>query len=256
MGAATGLDHVMTREGGCGPEVYGDGGFFVQPMFVRRVPSRDWDRFIKCVKTLVRTSPEYRAFIARCKTVEGMSTCAFMPGVTDQDATIEMHHAILGLHDVAEMVADHMSADSGITSMSVAHEVLRAHFAGMVPVVALSETVHQLVHTGEVAIHVRQVHGDLVALLRTYHRGVTAEHILKVRRALEASRSGELHSPDLLRLPAPEEMYANPRATFDALDAAYRGAAGSPGPHPAAGIKETTDHGSPPWEDDEESEDG
>ena len=59
----SGLEHVDRRQGPNGPEVCTDGGFFIQPLFVRRVHSRDWDRFIKCVKALVRSSLEYKRFI-------------------------------------------------------------------------------------------------------------------------------------------------------------------------------------------------
>jgi hypothetical protein len=149
-----------------------------------------------------------------------------------------------------------MTATSGITTLSVAHEVMKAHFAGMVPTVSLSETVHQLVHSGEINIHVRQVHGDVVALLRTYHRGVAAEHILKIRKALEVSKGNELHSPDLLRLPSPEEIYVNPKATFEAIEAAYR-STGSEQEQTMEGAGNSSNNSAsiPPWEDDEESED-
>lgn len=238
----SGLEHVRTESGRCGPQVRGEDGWFIQPLLVRRVPSRDWDRFVNNVKAAVRRSPEYRRFVGLCKSERGMTRCAFQPGVEDDKADVEIHHAILGLHDVVELVADHMSASSGISTLLVANEVMRAHFAWMVPVVPVGETVHEAIHAGKLCVHVKQVHGDVVSLLKTYYGGIQAEHILKIKRAISES-GGDLHAPDLFRIASPEEMTTNPKATLESLERAYLGNAIAD----RSGVVEKGDE-KPPWD--------
>ena len=187
---------------------------FVQPLFTRRVPGREWGRFVSCVKRLVRTSPEYKKFVGYCKSEWGMNRCSFLGDVTDDDgAEVEVHHAVLSLHDVVEIVADHiMSGGVGVTTLTVAHEVLRAHFAGLIPVAPLSRTAHQLVHSGQLAVHAGMLRGDLVGFLKTFNKGITAEHAAKVRDAVAITWSGAPLHPEGLLDRAADELEAPPAA--------------------------------------------
>jgi len=193
----TGLEHLKIIDGLDGPEIHTESGWYVQPLFYRRIPNKDWNRFINCTKALIRNSPEYKTFVSKCKNM-GMIQCSFLHNVEDENATIEIHHAILGLHDICEIVTDHISCETGVTSMLIAHEVLKAHFNNMIAVVALSKTVHQLVHAGKVHIHIHQIYGDILSFLKTYYRGVKTEHILKLKRAIDNSKENKFHDENLL----------------------------------------------------------
>jgi hypothetical protein len=184
----SGLEHVATREGQDGPEIKADGAPDFQPLFIKDMDSKEYVRLVNSCKSLIRSSPEYKAFIAHCKADLGLTNCSFLPGVSSEDAEVEIHHAVLGLQEIVEIVLDHLMAEGrGTTSMIVCHEVMSAHFRGEVCVVPLSETVHNLVHAGKVIVPVGMVHGNLLPLLKRFKNGIRPEHVSKIRAAYELS---------------------------------------------------------------------
>jgi len=199
-GEHDGLGHVKSVTTDLGPELRSEGGMYVQPFFSRELSGKDWTRFVNNVKQSIRSSIEYKLFVSTCKTDLGLNNCSFLGNVVGEDRVeIELHHSPLTLHETVEIVADSMLArGKGITTMRVAHEVMAAHFAGLVGVVPLSETVHELVHAGKVSVHVGQVYGRVGDFLRVYEAGVDEEHLSKVLMAVELSRRGELMGEGLL----------------------------------------------------------
>jgi len=115
----------------------------------------------------------------------------------DEKVNIEMHHSPFTIHEIIEIIVEHMIAEKPITTMMVCHEVMKAHFNGMVGIVPLSETVHQLVHAGKINIDIRQTYGDTFKFLKTYSKGVREEHLKKLKMILDASERGILHDKNL-----------------------------------------------------------
>jgi hypothetical protein len=160
---------------------------------------KDWERFIGTVKSMVRSSQEYRHFVSVCKIELGMTNCSFLHRVSSEEegVDVEIHHAGLGLHEIVEIVAEDLIADGGVTSMTVADSVMAAHFDGLVMVCPLSKTAHELVHAGRLNVKVEQCHGDLAGLLRRHARGVRGDHLERIRTFLDLSLR-PAHEPGLL----------------------------------------------------------
>ena len=164
-------------------------GYFNQRFGSKELNGKAWIRFINNVKRMVRGSVEYKMFCALCREEFDMSNCKFFGQIDDRDGKvkIEIHHAILGIHEIIEIIVESMIQKGPITTMLVAHEVMKAHFNLSIPVVSLSETAHELVHSGDLQVHMNQTSGDIVEFLRRYKDGFTPELLLKVMDFIENS---------------------------------------------------------------------
>jgi hypothetical protein len=160
------------------------GGFFEEAfMMDRTVSPEDSARFIKKVEALVRSSTEYKAYIGHLRIDLGLNRCSFMPNVdvSTGEVSLEMHHAPLTLYAITDLILSHRLAQGHpVTSLTIADEVIQAHFAGMVGLVPMVESVHKLVHAGTLVVSPHMVHGDWVALLRAYPLGVTEDLLIQL----------------------------------------------------------------------------
>lgn len=178
------------------------------PLFTKNLSSKDWLRFITAVKGLIRSSYEYKLWVGQCKELLQLRNCSFLGDVDDESTDIEIHHAFLGLHDIVEIVADHLIATQGhVTSMTLCHEVMSAHYNGMVAIVPVSITVHELIHAGKIRVHYQQVYGDLKQFLLLYKKGVRPQHLEKLRKAIGAGIDDQpLYRPELLAVTPASDM--------------------------------------------------
>jgi len=198
--STNGLDHISVKKEGEDITTVSSHSPYYLPLYTKNLNSKDWYKFICNVKSMVRSSYEYRLWVGQCKEILNLTNCSFLGNVTDDDTDIEIHHAYLTIHDIIEIIADWMIAnDIKLNSMTLAHEVMKAHYMGLVPVVPLSITVHELVHAGKIHIHYQQIYGDLKKFIDIYKAGIREEHLKKIQKELEYSLNSEtLHDEKLL----------------------------------------------------------
>lgn len=194
----TGLDHINSDKE---LTLHSTQSLYLQEYKQKNFENKEWIKFVNNCKGMIRTSIEYKNFVAYCKSQLGMTNCSFLGMVDDsQDVEIEIHHAIFTLHDIIEIVMDDMlRSERGISTLEVCNRVMKLHFKGLISIVPLSVTVHQLVHAHKINVHINQVYGDLIGFIRLFRASLTEEHIKKVRFVIEASKK-ELHGEELLKL--------------------------------------------------------
>jgi hypothetical protein len=195
----SGLESVISIEEDDNILVKTEEGYYNQPLFIKNYDNKEWVKFINTCKRIIRSSSEYKTFVSYCKQEFNCTNCAFLPNVNDEFAEVEIHHAILNLHDIVEIIADHLTKKGNTTSLEVCHEVIKSHFAGMVSVVPLSKVVHDLVHEGKINISINQVYGNCIRLLEKYPEGITDIHLEKIRIAYKLSKR-ELIKESLLEI--------------------------------------------------------
>lgn len=138
----------------------------------------DYNRFIKGCEKIVRTSDEYKAYIAFLVNEMKLDHCMILSNITfDDNVTVEMHHGpILTLFDYCAIVTEHFIRNEiPLSTFAVAKTVLMEHYDHNVQVVMLSKTAHEMAHTKKIFIHPKQAWGDLNRFLEKYHDGVTPE---------------------------------------------------------------------------------
>lgn len=162
--------------------------------------------FIKAVEHLVRTSKHYSRYIKYIRDDIGLNFCQVLSNIKidepDALTKLEMHHGpILTLFDYASIITDWMLAhNKKITTFNVADRLLDEHFKNNIQVVMLSETVHQLVHTGSIFLNVKHAFGDLKTFIEKYRDGVSDEYIERINKYLDSCskyESFDKHTLDL-----------------------------------------------------------
>ena len=187
---ASGLEAIRLH-GERDEELYlsADSSFFEESFTTDRiVTAEEMVRFIKKIEALVRGSREYKAWVGHLRNDVGLNRCSFLSNLdfSTDEIGLEMHHCPLTLYEIVEVVLNHRFArGQAVTSLSVADEVMRAHFEDHVGVVPLSRSVHKLVHAGTVSVHSLQVHGDWLSFVRDYADGINEETVAKLLRFVE-----------------------------------------------------------------------
>lgn len=174
----TGLDHVSSVVTDRDLEIHSEHNYFIEGFSSAQIiEAKEYSKFIKASEKIVRQSFEYAQYLGWLKSLEvGIASCSVMSNVTAEDATIEMHHYPFSLYDLCEIVASRQfSQVDRITTFSVADEVLKCHFENLIGLVPLSETMHNLVHSGKIFINLKQVFGKVIDFIEKYNEFISVE---------------------------------------------------------------------------------
>lgn len=129
-------------------------------------------KFIKTVEKIVRTSVEYKRFIAYLHSHFGMTYDMFFNNVSKDKGKrvkIEIHHMPFTLYDIVNVVLMKYEVEEiPIDPLVIAEEVMMCHYKGMVTLVPLSTTVHQLYHRGDIFIPLQFVDKGFVSFYQAY----------------------------------------------------------------------------------------
>lgn len=133
---------------------------------------KDYDHFVKDVEKEVRKSFEYRALIKYLRENMGMNKCSFLKGVSNEetfDIKIEIHHYPFTLRDIVEIVfRKRCYYRESLNLEMVTKEVMELHYKLIIGLIPLSETVHQLAHSGRLFIPVNNVLGRYDLFVELY----------------------------------------------------------------------------------------
>ena len=133
--------------------------------------------FIEDIERIIRTSREYNGFTFYNKAANKQSTCkAIGFDSYETDFTLEIHHVIY-LYDIVyitgiSMLKD-LADDQFLMSYDVASQVMKDHFEGIIPIVPLSKTYHQLYHSGDYNFDKEDIYGDYEIWLDKYKEFIT-----------------------------------------------------------------------------------
>ena len=160
--------------------------------------------FMTCAINRFRRSRTYTNYKAHLMGM-GMNRCQVHSNIhSDEEqemATIEMHHNILTIFDVALVIVGHMlNVRGAITTFDLTELLRMEHINHRVCTVMLSKTAHQLVHSDEdFVIPPSMCFGDWIGFLKLYHTGITPalaykliDYIDKVTKNCEISKNESL----------------------------------------------------------------
>ena len=120
------------------------------------IPDVDFDdqksvnRYVKSIKSMVRTSKEYKDFVRFLKNKLELNRCMFFPKIKkyrDKKISIEMHHTGFVMEDIIRIILRHRYKNNlDYDTLSVAEHVMLEHYKGNIALTALSATIHDLIH--------------------------------------------------------------------------------------------------------------
>jgi len=128
--------------------------------------------FIKeCVRD-VRNCHEFRRYLKFISENINLQGCSYLRNMGPElanEVKIECHHHPLTLYDICELVLCRVeNTGSRLTTMSITNEVVALHFRGLVGLVPLTETLHEMAHDGQLFIDPQTIHGKWDDLIREY----------------------------------------------------------------------------------------
>lgn len=160
-----------------------------------------YEKMIKKIEKVVRNSYEYREYVKFLKEEIDMNECSFFKGLTRDDVRIEIHHAPFTLYDITSIVFYYMQVNNFHYSvLDVAEEVMKLHYEGMVGLIPLSLTVHDLVHEGDVFIPVDCVYGNVSGFVKKYKNYMTEDQKNLLLKNIEETNklNNEKYNPSIL----------------------------------------------------------
>lgn len=147
-----------------------------KPMLIPRLPvittEKQRVKLIMTIERLVRQNIDYKDIITFMRKNINMDQCEFFDNFKagKRRGMIEIHHAPFDLFSIVEVVMDKMEKDKGyIDEYPVADEVLRMHYEGLIGLIPLSITCHQLVHDGKLVVPLNCVYGRFVEFTNKYY---------------------------------------------------------------------------------------
>lgn len=163
----------------------------------------DYRVFLKNVESAFRKSREYRAIKSRL-IESGMSNCQIHGNLNSEMVSIEMHHNMLTLFDLAMIITEHMVRTTGkVSSFDVERLLVEAHNNNEVLLVMLSKTPHQVYHANpEFFLPFEMCIGEPAKFLERYKYGITQDIAYKILRYLrqEERNEGKINDQGLLNI--------------------------------------------------------
>jgi len=133
------------------------------------VNEKDFNSFIRCTKSVVRTSYEYRFWTRYIKDTMRYNTCQFTQE-SSEELTLDIHHHPISLENIVRIVTEDklLKTNEGVSSVTIATEVLKLHYANKVGFVVLVKSLHEKFHNGFLQIPISMCHGNWQYILQEY----------------------------------------------------------------------------------------
>jgi hypothetical protein len=154
------------------------------------------EKTIMYVEKQIRGSNEYRSYVRYLKEELDLTKCALLPAIDIKSTpvSLEFHHFPYTLFDITGIVGRSMISEAGedgtVSTFDIAERVMREHFENHVGLVPLTETLHQMAHSGAVAIPFDKINGNFRAFSDRYKDFIEPDFLDRIE-ALERYNGSE-----------------------------------------------------------------
>ena len=176
-----------------------------KPIVIPRLPVYSTDKqrvkLVKQIESYCRSAMEYSDLIAYLRKHVDMNECTFLQNFKagKKKGMIEIHHAPYTLFSIVDIVMRKQEETLGyVDEFKVAEEVMRLHYAGLVGLIPLSVTVHQLVHDNQMHIPLWTVYGNFVKFTNMYYDWIPQPTKEALQKEIELSKEFK-NNPELLK---------------------------------------------------------
>lgn len=179
-----------------------DGFFTERYYFTDYFDDAKLKKLIKGIEKAVRQSTEYSNYIGFLNGDLGLTNCAVLGNIAkEKGVTIEMHHYPFTLYDIVYLnVMKRILTQEKINTFLVAREVLQDHYDNLIGLVPLCDTVHDLVHAGEIFVNLKSVYGNINGFIEKYEVAMSDDLIEKYNKIIEMSEKNTVYSEtDILK---------------------------------------------------------
>jgi hypothetical protein len=175
-----------------------------KPIIIPRLPVTTTDKqrvkLTKQIESYCRSSLEYTDLITYLHKYVDMNECTFMNEFKGgkKKGMIEIHHSPFTLFSIVDVVMrKHEDQIGYIDELKVAEEVMRLHYSGLVGLIPLSVTCHQLVHDNQLPVPLWCVYGRFVEFTKRYYDWIPDELLMALDEKVQESRRFKAHPEEL-----------------------------------------------------------
>lgn len=165
------------------------------PILIPRLPvittDKQRDKLIKTIESLVRSSIDYKDLIKYLRTYIDMNQCEFFENFKagKRKGMIEIHHSPFDLYTIVDVVMQKMEKTEGyLDELVIADKVLQMHYEGLIGLIPLSITAHQLVHDGKLIVPLNCVYGRFVEFTNLFYNELGEERLEILKNNIDMTR--------------------------------------------------------------------
>lgn len=166
------------------------------PIVIPRLPvvtnDKQKTKLIKSIETYIRSSLEYKDLIKYLKDYIDMNQCEFFQNFdgSQKPGLIQIHHEPFDLFSITQIVMNRQETELGyINELQVAEEVMRLHYRGLVGLIPLSVTAHELVHDGKLIVPLNCVYGKFVQFVKEYYDYIDDVYLVMLNEKIEQTKN-------------------------------------------------------------------
>lgn len=168
---------------------------------------RDKTKLIKRIERQIRSSQEYRDYIAFLRDNVGMDACAFFNNInkdSSKSIRIEIHHEPLTLYDYVRVVLEkYIKEGLPINDMMIAEETMELHYKNQVGLIPLSKTLHLIIHgdnSEKLVIPAYMIFGDYSKFIEDYGDYLDEDDLIytKIEKMIERTKEIKKNSFEFL----------------------------------------------------------
>ena len=181
------------------PSIYSPNADYCIQFALTKEQKYDYEEYEAVLKSAIsgfRKSNTYRHYKSYLYSL-GLDCCQFHPYIQATDdhdiATLEMHHCMLNIYDIAIMITEHVLNTVGaITEYDLAEILKCEHAQNRIPIVMLCKTCHQQYHHNYLYIHPNMCFGKWWELIENYRLGLNRDIMFKLMMYLKKAREDKI----------------------------------------------------------------
>lgn len=172
---------------------------------------KEFKKYVSDLERMVRNSVEYRILINYLKNSEGMDKCAFLDNVEDG---IQIHHTPFTLFDIVNIVINkRLKNQESMDIELVAEEIMYLHYTGIVGLIPLCETIHQMVHNSFLFVPTDIVRGQYQQFINAYYDYIDPTLLDYIDAAERLTKEGDLVKKQMELLNS-HKIYVNVNGSY------------------------------------------
>ena len=144
---------------------------------------KKFKRFITTIEKIVRRSLECKSFVKYLKDELKMDHCYFLQNVKlTKIVQLEVHHTPFTLYDIVKIVATKMiqKEEKPFSTFMIAKKVTELHYRGVIGLVPVSKTIHELIHAGRLVVPPHVIFGNIQKFVEEYFDFIEEDYLKKL----------------------------------------------------------------------------
>jgi len=151
-------------------------------------------KVIAYIEREIRNSYEYKNYIQYLKEELDLTKCSLLPNIDIKTTpvSLEFHHFPFCLYDIIDIVTRSLLKEGETVScFDIAEKVVLEHFKGNIGLVPVTETIHEMAHSGAILIPFDKINGNYNNFIKEYSSYIDPLQLEKISGMKAFSKTDE-----------------------------------------------------------------